>query len=480
MSPEQEFAAVSRREMLLRSGIGFGAAALTVVEAEQRAACAQGAPAFKTNPVRAKRAIYLFMSGAPSQLDLWDPKPTLAQRFNEELPTSVRGDQRLTTMTSDQSRLAIAPSAFRFAKHGQAGTMVSELLSHTAKQVDSLALIRSMHTDAINHDPAITFACTGDEMPGKASLGAWLSYGLGSERDELPAFMVMTPSWSGRGEDQAIFSRLWGSGFLPSQHQGVRLNHHGDPMLFLKNPDGVDPVARRRMLDSLARLNQEQFNAVGDPETTARIQQYEMAFRMQTSVPELSNIADEPQHVLDLYGPEVMTPGTFANCCLLARRMAERGVRFTQLFHRGWDQHFHLPRDLRRQCHDIDQPTAGLLSDLRNRGLLDDTLVIWGGEFGRTTYCQGSLTSNDYGRDHHPRCFSVWMAGAGVRGGVVHGETDEFGYNIARDPVHVNDLNATILDRFGIDHSQFTFPFKGLEQRLTGVEEARVVKEILS
>lgn len=471
--------AISRRQMLSSAGIGFGAAALAALEASKAKAIAGPADGLVTKPAKAKRAIYLFMSGAPSQIDLWDPKPQLEKRFNEELPDSTRQGQRLTTMTSDQARFPIAPSTFRFSEHGESGISVSELLSHTAKKVDEIALIRSMHTEAINHDPAITFACTGDAIPGKASLGSWLSYGLGAIDDNLPAFMVMTASWSGRGFDQAIFNRLWASGFLPPQHQGVRLQNGSEPFLYLKDPKNIDRKSRRRMLDSLARLNQEQFERNGDPETIARIEQYEMAFRMQTSVPELANIADEPQHVLDLYGPEVTTPGTFAHCCLLARRMAERGVRFTQIFHRGWDQHLNLPRDLRSQCRDVDQPSAGLLTDLRNRGLLDDTLVIWGGEFGRTTYCQGPLTTKDYGRDHHPRCFSVWLAGAGVRGGYVHGETDEFSYNITRDPVHVHDLHATILERFGIDHWEFTYPWKGLEQRLTGVEPAKVVNPIL-
>jgi hypothetical protein len=478
----QQVRAISRRQMLSRAGIGFGAAALSVLEASHSPASsaqASGLLAPKAN-AKAKRAIYLFMSGAPSQIDLWDPKPQLEARFNEDLPESIRQGQRLTTMTSDQSRFPIAPSMFRFSPSGKSGILVSELLSQTAKNVDDIALIRSTHTEAINHDPAITFACTGDAIPGKASLGSWLSYGLGAMNEDLPAFMVMTASWSGRGTDQAIFNRLWGNGFLPSQHQGVRLHNGNEPFLFLKDPKSIDQSTRRRMLDSLARLNQEQFSRTGDPETTARIEQYEMAFRMQTSVPDLANLSDEPQHVLDLYGPEVTRPGTFAHCCLLARRMAERGVRFTQIFHRGWDQHLNLPRDLRSQCRDIDQPSAGLLTDLRNRGLLDDTLVIWGGEFGRTTYCQGPLTTKDYGRDHHPRCFSVWLAGAGIRGGHVHGETDEFSYNVTRDPVHVQDLHATILERFGIDHWQFTYPWKGLDQRLTGVERARVVEEILS
>jgi hypothetical protein len=358
--------------------------------------------------------------------------------------------------------------------------MVSQLLPHTAGKVDQIALIKSMYTEAINHDPAITYICTGDQLPGKASLGAWLSYGLGTENENLPAFMVMTASWTGRPEAQALYNRLWGSGFLPSKYQGVALRSTGDPVLYLSDPQGVDRTVRRRMLDSLARLNESTADRIGDPETQARIAQYEMAFRMQTSVPDLADIGDEPQHVLDLYGPEVTRPGTFAHCCLMARRMAERGVRFTQIFHRGWDQHAVLPKDLPNQCRDVDQPSAALLTDLQRRGMLDDTLVVWGGEFGRTAYCQGALTKTDYGRDHHPKCFTVWMAGGGVRGGVVHGETDEFSYNIVRDPVHVRDLNATILHLLGIDHERFTYPFKGLDQRLTGVEQTRVVGEILA
>jgi hypothetical protein len=336
-----------------------------------------------------------------------------------------------------------------------------------------------MYTEAINHDPAITYICTGDQLPGKASLGSWLSYGLGTENENLPAFMVMTASWSGRKQAQALYNRLWGSGFLPSKYQGVALRSAGDKVLYLSNPDGIDPSVRRRMLDSLARLNAETATQIGDPETNARIAQYEMAFRMQTSVPELADISNEPQHVLDLYGPDVTTPGTFANCCLMSRRMAERGVRFTQIFHRGWDQHGTLPKDLPNQCRDVDQASAGLLTDLRQRGMLDDTLVVWGGEFGRTIYCQGNLSKTNYGRDHHPKCFTVWLAGAGIKGGVVHGETDEFSYNITKDPVHIRDLNATILNQMGIDHERFIYPFKGLDQRLTGVEESRVVSEIL-
>ena len=467
-----------RRAFFSRTSAGLGVAALASIEAKQ-ASSMGNRPDLPHHAAKARRAIYLFMSGAPSQMDMWDPKPTMADWYDKDLPDSIRQGQRLTTMTSGQARFPIAPSIYKFSQHGAAGTPVSELLPHTARKVDDFALIKSMYTEAINHDPAITYICTGDQLPGKASLGSWLSYGLGKENENLPAFMVMTASWSGRQQAQALYNRLWGSGFLPSKYQGVALRSAGDKVLFLSNPDGIDATVRRRMLDSLGRLNAATAERIGDPETHARIAQYEMAFRMQTSVPELANIADEPQHVLDLYGPEVTKPGTFANCCLMARRMAERGVRLSQIFHRGWDQHGTLPKDLPNQCRDVDQPSAGLLTDLRQRGMLDDTLVVWGGEFGRTIYCQGALSKTDYGRDHHPKCFSIWMAGGGVRGGVVHGETDEFGYNITRDPVHIRDLNATILHLMGIDHQRFSYAFKGLEQKLTGVQESRIVSEIL-
>ncbi len=485
MHNDPQIAALTRRAFFSRTSYGIGAAALASLQSDEsnaanRESSTGGLADLPHHQPQARRAIYLFMSGAPSQMDMWDHKPNMADWYDKDLPDSIRQGQRLTTMTSGQARFPIAPSIYKFARHGSCGTMVSELLPYMAKKTDQIALVRSMYTEAINHDPAITYICTGDQLPGKASLGSWLSYGLGTENENLPAFMVMTPTWSGRKQAQALYNRLWGSGFLPSKYQGVALRSKGDQVLYLSNPDGVDPTVRRRMLDSLARLNQETAEQLGDPETHARIAQYEMAFRMQTSVPELSDISDEPKHVLDLYGPQVSTPGTFANTCLMARRMAERGVRFTQIFHRGWDQHGGIPKDLPNQCRDVDQPSAGLLTDLRQRGMLDDTLVVWGGEFGRTIYCQGPLSKTNYGRDHHPKCFSIWMAGGGVKGGVVHGETDEFSYNILKDPVHVRDLNATILHLMGIDHDRFRYPFKGLDQRLTGVEECRVVKEILS
>lgn len=477
-------AELTRRYFFSRSSVGLGAAALASLQAPPAIANTAGAVGGRSDlphhQPKARRAIYLFMSGAPSQIDMWDGKPTMAEWFDKDLPDSIRQGQRLTTMTSGQARFPIAPSIYKFAPHGEAGTMVSELIPHMAAKVDEIALVRSMHTEAINHDPAITYICTGDQLPGKASLGAWLSYGLGTENDNLPAFMVMTASWTGRKQAQALYNRLWGSGFLPSKYQGVALRSSGDKVLYLSNPDGINAVVRRRMLDTLGSLNESTAERIGDPETNARIAQYEMAFRMQTSVPDLADISDEPQHVLDLYGPDVTVPGTFANSCLMARRMAERGVRFTQIFHRGWDQHGTLPKDLPNQCKDVDQPSAALLTDLRQRGMLDDTLVIWGGEFGRTIYCQGNLTKTDYGRDHHPKCFSIWLAGGGIQGGVVHGETDEFSYNIVRDPVHIHDLNATILHLLGIDQRRFTYPFKGLDQRLTGVLPCRVVDEILA
>jgi hypothetical protein len=470
----------SRRALFANGAVGLGAAALASLDVTSTGvAKAAGLAGLPDHRPAAKRAIYLCMSGAPSQMDLWDHKPEMMQWHDRELPESIRGGQRLTTMTSGQTRYPIAPSQYRFTPHGESQTMVSELLPHMAEQVDNIALIKSMHTESINHDPAITYLCTGDPLPGKASLGSWLSYGLGSENENLPAFMVMTATWTGRRQAQALYHRLWGNGFLPAQHQGVLLRSDAEKLLYLKNPAGIDRSVRRRMLDTLSQLNQQTFQQIGDPETHARIQQYEMAFRMQASVPELTDLQDEPKHVLDLYGPDVTTPGTYANCCLMARRMAQRGVRFTQIFHRGWDQHDHLPADLPKQCRDVDQASAGLLTDLRQRGMLDDTLVVWGGEFGRTMYCQGELGKPTYGRDHHPKCFSVWLAGGGVRGGISHGETDPFSYNVIKDPVHIRDLNATILHQMGIDHEGFTYAFKGLDQKLTGVEDATIVTEIL-
>jgi hypothetical protein len=431
-------------------------------------------------PPKAKALIYLHMNGAPTQIDLWDYKPKLVEFFDKELPSSVRGGQRITTMTSGQTRFPVAPSKFKFARHGKCGRWVSEVLPHTAKIVDEIALVKSVHTNAINHDPACTFVMTGSEVPGKASIGSWLAYGLGSESDNLPAFVVLTPKFPATGNGQALFTRMWSSGFLPSKFTGVALRGSGDPVLYVQNPAGVDAADRRAMLDALNQLNRRAWERMGDPDIQTRIGQYEMAFRMQSSVPELVDLSKEPRHVLDLYGPSATTPGSFAHSALLARRLVERGVRVVQILHRGWDQHFTLPMALTNQCLDTDQATAALIADLKQRGLLDSTLVVWGGEFGRTVYSQGTLTKEDYGRDHHPRNFCMWLAGGGIQRGVIHGETDDFSYNIVKDPVHVNDLNATLLHCLGIDHERLSFKFQGLDQRLTGVERAQPVKAILA
>ncbi|MBX7207719.1 MAG: DUF1501 domain-containing protein [Verrucomicrobiaceae bacterium] len=463
---------ITRRRFFGRGGVS--AAALAAVMRE-----AAGETSGLHFPAKARRVIYLFQSGAPAQMDLFDYKPSLAARFGTDLPDSIRQGQRLTGMTAGQDRFPIAPTRFKFARHGQSGAWVSELMPHTARVADELCFIKSMHTDAINHDPAITFFQTGAELAGRPSIGAWLSYGIGSENRDLPAFVALLSNGSGNPMDQPLYDRLWGSGFLPTKHQGVKFRSQGDPVLFLSNPAGLDAGARRRMLDDLAKLNQMQFADVGDPEINTRIAQYELAYRMQTSVPELTDISTEPASVIDLYGPEARTPGTFAANCLLARRLAERGVRFIQLFHRGWDQHTKLPKQIAGQCRDTDQPSAALIMDLKQCGLLDDTLVVWGGEFGRTVYCQGRLTQDDYGRDHHPRCFTVWMAGGGIKRGHTHGETDDFSYNITRDPVDVHDLHATILHCLGIDHTKLTFKFQGRHYRLTDVF-GNVVKPVLA
>jgi hypothetical protein len=484
MNPiHQQLQTLTRRHFFGRSALGLGTAALaSLLPARAGAATTSptgGLPDLPHFAPKAKRAIYLFMNGGPSQQDLLDYKPKMADLFDKDLPGSIRMGQRLTTMTSGQARFPVAPTKYQFRQYGKSGAWVSELLPWTAKIVDDIALVKTVWTEAINHDPAVTYICTGQQMPGRPSLGAWLSYGLGTMNQNLPTFVVMTASWTGRKEAQAIYNRLWGSGFLPSKYQGVALRSSGDPVLFLSNPPGVSGETRRRMLDSLARLNQKELAEVGDPETQARISQYEMAFRMQASVPELTDLSREPKHVLDLYGPDVHKPGTFAASCLLARRLAERGVRFTQIFHRGWDQHFNIAGDLPNQCRDVDQACHGLIQDLKARGLLDDTLVVWGGEFGRTIYCQGKLTRDNYGRDHHPRCFTIWMAGGGIKPGIVYGETDDFSYNVVENPVHIHDLNATILHCLGIDHKRFTYKFQGLDVRLTGVEEHAPVAGIL-
>lgn len=467
----------TRRQFIGRNAAGIGTAALASLlnpglfaeTSDESGKSSTGVlPGFHHAP-KAKRIIYLFMSGAPSQLDMWDYKPELHKMFDKDLPDSVRQGQRITTMTSGQARLPIAPSMFKFQQQGKSGTWISELLPHTAKVVDDLTVVKTVNTEAINHDPAITYIQTGSQLPGRPSMGAWLSYGLGSMNTDLPEFMVLNSTWSAKRDAQALYNRLWGAGWLPSKHQGVALRSSGDPVLYLSNPKGVDGQQRRRMLDSLAALNQKKFAEVGDPEINARISQYEMAFRMQTSVPNLVEIKDEPQHILDMYGPDVNKPGTFAYNCLLARRMAERNVRFTQVFIRGWDQHGSLPRDIRLQCGDVDQACAALINDLKQRGMLEDTLVVWGGEFGRTVYSQGTLTKDNYGRDHHPRCYTMWMAGAGVKGGITYGETDDFSYNIVENPVHIHDLNATMLHLLGIDHERLTYRFQGRDFRLTDI-----------
>ena len=434
-----------------------------------------GLSQFPNLPVRAKRVIYLFQSGAPSQIDLFDHKPALESLRGQELPDSIRQGQRLTGMTSSQDSFPLAPSMFRFAQRGQSGAWISDLLPHTAEIADDLCFIKSMHTEAINHDPAVTFMQTGAQLAGRPSLGSWLSYGLGSENRDLPDFVAMI---SGSG-DQPLYDRLWGSGFLPTKHAGVKFRSQGDPVLFLSDPPGITRPLRRGLLDDLSAMNELRLNQTGDPEIATRIAQYEMAYRMQTSVPELTDTSDEPASTFDLYGEDARKPGTFAWNCLLARRLCERGVRFVQLFHRGWDQHTELPKNIALQCQTTDQATAALVQDLKQRGLLEDTLVVWGGEFGRTVYCQGRLTADDYGRDHHPRCFTVWLAGAGVKAGTSFGETDDFSYNITRDPVHVHDLNATILHLLGIDHTQLTFRFQGRRYRLTDVH-GEVVREVLA
>ncbi len=428
---------------------------------------------------KAKRVIYLFQSGAPSQIELFDHKPALAKLRGTELPDSIRRGQRLTGMTATQTSFPLVPSQFEFKQRGQSGAWVSELMPHVAKIADKLCFIKSMNTEAINHDPAVTFFQTGFQLAGRPSIGSWLSYGLGTENQDLPAFVVMISQGSGNIADQPLYDRLWGSGFLPTKYQGVKFRSTGDPVLFLQNPEGVSATTRRRYLDDLASLNQLKLDQVGDPEITTRMAQYEMAFRMQSSVPELTDLSKESEATINRYGPEARTPGSYAANCLLARRLAERGVRFIQLFHRGWDQHNHLPGQIVNQCRDTDQGTAALIEDLSERGLLEDTLVVWGGEFGRTAYCQGKMTADDYGRDHHPRCFTVFLAGGGIKPGTSYGETDDFSYNIVKDPVHVHDLHATILKLLGVDHTKLTYKFQGRHFRLTDVH-GEIVKPILA
>ena len=476
-NPFQQFCDVqNRRQFIKNASIGLGAAVVSSMTGPLSAAPPRGLH----HAPKAKRVIFLFMAGAPSQLDLFDYKPDLEKLHGQPLPKEISRGQRVTTMTRGKEQV-ICASIFKFYRKGKNGIYWSELLPHISSMADDICLIKSTHTEAINHDPAKTFFCTGAEIPGKASMGAWLSYGLGTMNRDLPEFIVLTSAfWSGKVNVQALYSRLWGSGFLPSQHQGIAFQSVGDPVPFLSNPAGVNRKARHQMLDFVAKVNQEQQVLTGDPEIQTSIAQQEMAFRMQMSVPELTDLSTEPQAIMDMYGPEVHKTGSFARNCLLARRMAERDVRFIQLFHRGWDHHTALPKHLRGQARDVDQPIAALLKDLKQRGLLNETLVVFAGEFGRTTYAQGSRDRENYGRDHHPRCFTTWMAGGGIKGGISYGETDDFCYNIAKDPVHIRDFHATMLHQLGIDHNRLAFPYQGLDQRLTGVEESRVIKEILS
>ncbi len=483
MDPIHEyFFNINRRQMLkgvAAGGIGLlgGTALSQLLAAESQAA---NKPSFPNFAPKAKRVIYLYQEGAPSQLDTFDYKPQLQSMFGTELPAAVRGTQRLTGMTAAQKGLPIAPSIFKFNRYAnqQDGIWVSDLLKHTGGMANEICVINSMMTEQINHGPGVTFMQTGFQIPGRPSMGAWLSYGLGSANKNLPSFVVMISQ--GRGQMQALFSHLWGAGFLPGEHQGVQFRAAADPVLFLNDPKGMNRSDRRKVLDMIADLNQRESQRSGDPEVLARIAQYEMAYRMQTSVPDLSNLKDEPESILNMYGPDVRKPGTYAYNCLMARRMAERDVRFIQLYHRGWDHHGSVVKDLPLQCQDVDQAQAALLKDLRQRGLLDETLVLWGGEFGRTVYCQGELTPTQYGRDHHPRCFSIWMAGGGIKGGISYGKTDDFSYNITENPVTAHDLHATILRCMGIDHDRLTFKSQGLDLKLTGVEPSKVIKEILA
>jgi len=478
--------ALTRRQFFRKSAGGLGVAAL----ASLLGPSALGAMAESKDHERqlwqiapkAKRAIYISLIGAPSQVDLFDYKPELQARYKEDLKDWLKKEgERLTGMTSGQAAFPLAPSIFKFSQQGKCGTWISELLPWHSKMADDLCIVRSMHTDAINHEPANQLIYTGTMLTGKASIGSWLAYGLGSLNEDLPAFVVLHATHSSPYSNvQAISARLWGAGFLPGKYAGVALRPKGDPVLYLKDAPGIPRELRRVMIDGISALNQRSYQALGDPEIQTRTQQFELAFRMQASVPELADLSGESEKTYELYGPESKQRGTFANSALMARRLAERGVRFVQIFHRGWDQHSDLPRDLASQCKDVDQGCYALVQDLKQRGMLDDTLVVWGGEFGRTIYCQGKLTDKDYGRDHHPRCFTIWMAGGGVKPGFVYGQTDEMSYNIVQDPVHVRDLHATILNQLGINHEVLTFKYQGLDQRLTGVEPAHVVHEILA
>ncbi|QRR00335.1 DUF1501 domain-containing protein [Dyadobacter sandarakinus] len=483
---------MDRRRFLTRTSLGLGALAMgSLLGADKlsgaRATMGAGAPgktleedilgALPHIAPKAKRVVYLFMSGGPSQFETFDYKPALVKLAGQNLPDSVRKGQRLTGMSANQSDLPVVPSVYHFNQHGKNGTWVSELLPYTAKVVDELCIVKSIYSEAINHDPAITFFQTGNQLPGRPSIGSWVSYGLGSDNKNLPAFIVLV-SKNG-SKDQPLYARLWGNGFLPSEHQGVQFRSGKDPVLFLNNPEGYDGQDRKQMLDYLTRLNHLQNETYGDPEVDARIAQYEMAYRMQTSVPEVMDIRNEPDEVFDLYGPDSRDSGTYAANCLLARKLLEKDVKFVQLYHQGWDNHGGLPKGIAEQCKKTDQATAALIVDLKRRGLLDDTLVIWGGEFGRTVYSQGKLTATDYGRDHHPRCFTMWMAGAGVKPGITFGETDDFSYNIVKDPVHVHDFQATLMHLMGVDHERLTYKYQGRRFRLTDVH-GQLVKGILA
>ena len=486
MNPYQEWVKTeTRRQFFSRGANVVGAAALaSLIGPKFFASSANAADAVAKNLThfapKAKHVIYLHMVGGPPQMDLYDYKPQMKEYFDKDLPDTVRMGQRLTGMTANQARFPIAPSKYKFAQHGNSRMWVSELLPHTAKMVDDMCFIRSMHTEAINHEPAITYMQTGNQITGRPCLGAWASYGLGSLNENLPTFVVLVARPSNTEQIQAISARLWSSGYLPSEHAGVSFRSAGDPILYINNPAGVPPDVRRKTLDGLKSLNEMNYKLVGDPETHTRIQQYELAFRMQASVPELTNTAAEPASTYALYGDAAKEPGTFAQSALLARRLVERGVRFVQIYHNNWDTHANVSGRLPMQCKDVDQACWGLVQDLKQRGLYDETLVIWGGEFGRTIYSQGQLTHDNYGRDHHPRCYTMWMAGGGSKPGAIYGETDDFSYNIVKDPVHIHDFHATVLNLLGFDHERFTFRYQGLDQRLTGVEPARVIKELIA
>jgi len=471
----------SRRQFFARGGSVVGSAALASLLGQSITQASEGAPQGPHFAPRAKRVIYLHMVGGPSQMDLFDYKPVMQDWYDKDLPESVRMGQRLTTMTSGQARFPIAPSKYKFSPAGECGLwMNTELLPWLSKKADDICWMRSLHTEAINHEPAIAAMQTGNQVTGRPCLGSWASYGLGTENENLPAFVVLVAIPSNREQEQAISARLWSAGYLPGQHAGVSFRSQGDPILYINNPPGIPDSIRQRSIEGLNRLNALNYEQFGDPETQTRIQQYEMAFRMQASVPELTDLSQEPKHIFDLYGEEAKKPGTFANTALMTRRLAERGVRFIQVYHNNWDHHGNVAGRMPDQCRDVDKPCYALIEDLKQRGMFDDTLIIWGGEFGRTIYSQGGLSKENYGRDHHPRCFTMWMAGGGARGGQIYGETDDFSYNIVKDPIHIRDFHATILHLLGFDHERFTYKFQGLEQKLTGVEPAHVIPDLLA